>query len=289
MRKPFAVAMLVVTACGADASGGATRPATDVATKPVEQVARTAAEPATPTYVDASPFDFRRVLLDPTLVGTVHACDIGYISSAGTGVVEDFVRVHCANVRASIGQELRVSAPAEAAAAFVAGRQIEVRIDAPDEHGALAATFVRATGELRPPEADDSPRSRCLCTSERDRVLAEAEANKPPESWNFDLYDHDREKYWGTRQICVVSSVSELARSSPDAREYGAGRVFDPEKLPYAASVYCQKGGRVYVGSDFPTGLLSIARGDAIEIELGWSSKPYPTGRWIRTRYRADD
>ena len=87
--------------------------------------------------------------------------------------------------------------------------------------------------------------------------------------------------------------VGEIMKSSPEAREYSIGRVFEPDELPYAAEIQCEWANgsdEVVIGAETLDALLAITEGQEIRIELGWvkqwSSKT--TGRLRGIAYTPD-
>lgn len=270
MRWQTAAAMMcaVAAACGAD---GATSPAT---TKPVVVTAEagspvTAPAPVAPVagsrYVEPARFDFRRARLDASVIGTTQACDISYVNPRKTST--DPVIVDCLGhgVHASM---IELTVPDDVLASFKERTQLQVKIDGPgrERRGADAeVTLIEIAGEIEPPP----PPSRCLCDYDREQDHAAA----APTPFAFSKYKDARDTLWGTTQICKVSMVGEIMRSSPEAREYSVGRVFEPDELPYAAEVMCEWANgsdEVVVGSDSLDALLALSEGQSIRIELGW-------------------
>ena len=243
--------------------------------------------PVAPTYVEPAQFDFRRVALDDSVIGTTQACDISdvYPRDTATGPV-------LVNCLGHDGHASRIDLTVEETIlpALEERTQLRVRIDGPGRYGSSAdaeVTLVEIAGAIEPPE----PPRRCLCSAEYERKHSAARP-VPPVGFSFAKYDHDRAKYWGTTQICRVGQVSELMRSSPEAHDYSIGRVFDPEQLPYAARVLCNSDAgseTVVIGSTSLEVLLDIDRDQAIKIELGWSSKNEITGRLQGIAYTRGD
>jgi hypothetical protein len=274
------VTLMVAAGCGGEPA----------AAEPTSQAV--AAEPTAPKaveYPEKSLFDFRMAQLDPEVIGTSQRCDVASISVDADDDSRPIL-VRCA--AGPQGSHIAFARTDEVRAALKDKTQIEVMIDAAGEHGSGAdarVTLVKVIGELRPPD----PPSRCLC--DRDREAArDAERPKPPEGWSFALYDKDRDKHWGTKHVCRISSVHEIMRSSPDARDHSVGRVFEPDTLPYAARIYCSSpggGSSVIVGAHSAHQLLHLEQGQAIEIELGWVKRFHhdPTGKLGRTVYQPDD
>jgi len=285
MRRPLVllVALPLVTIGCRDRRPGEPIQAAKVTTPAAPPVA-VAASPAPRPEVGPVDTDFRLVQLDPSVIGTTALCDVGRVEVRERAPA---VLVSCDDRHR--GSQIGLTVPDEILPSLTERTQIEVRIDAPGERGTGAdalATFVRVTGELAPPE----PKTACLC--DRDRELAR-EAARParPEGWDFALFQRARDRYWGTRQTCVISQVDEIGRSSPAAREYSVGRVFDPEQLPYAASVWCRsKSGsmQVDIGSTSAEVILDLAADQAVQIELGWSTAYNPGGKLVNVRWRPD-
>lgn len=224
--------------------------------------------------VPAATHDFRLTALEPAELGALRTCDVAYVAPIVVGAPAD---VRCA--AGPFGSQITVT-PAEAVAHLPRRAQIEVRVERAGEHVAAETTFVRVTGQLAEPETP----SRCLCRE------PEPPGERAPEGFDFSRFERQRAKLWGTRQICVISLVTELARSSRTAREFSAGRVFDPETLPYAARLYCAwpgGSGAVFVGAYSAYELLRLGPGQAVAIELGWApTAGYPTGRLDGIVYR---
>jgi hypothetical protein len=279
--------LVLVAACDA-AAGAPTEVTAVVETPPVVAPVASVAPVAAEKITLPATFDFRIVQLDPTAIGTTGRCDVRSIDKGGDPSPTAPLIVTCMG-HGHHYSRIAVTLAHEARSAVKARTQIEVRIDGEPDPGTgveARTTFVGITGELPPPP----PPSRCLCDRDRDRARR-AERAKPPTGFDFTKYDRDREKYWGTRQTCVIDRVSEIARSSPDARPYGIGRVFDPEQLPYAAKVWCG-GDDVTIGARGARQILNLAAGQAIEVELGWASSSGATAKLIRTSYwpeRRDD
>jgi hypothetical protein len=235
------------------------------------------------SYRDKASFDFRMVHLDPATVGTTQRCDVASITISKDDQTRP-ISVRC--MAGPMGSIITFARSSDVIAALVERTQIEVTVDAEgleSQDGDARATLVKVIGELEPPERP----SRCLCDRDRHDELRP----KPPEGWNFSLYEKDHQKHWGKTHVCIVAQVHDVMRSSPDAREYSSGRVFDPETLPYAARVYCSSPSgshAVIVGSRSAQALLSLEQGQAIEIDLGWVTKwsYHPTGKLGATIYR---
>jgi hypothetical protein len=270
MLNPLQVpAFLVLVACGNEPV--AAKPA------PVEVEARNVERAAYPAKAS---FDFRMVYLDPGTIGTTQRCDVAAISVSKDDETRP-IGVRCA--AGPIGSQITFARSSDVIAALKKHTQIEVTIDAEGikfEDSDARVTLVKVIGELAPPKRP----SKC-CDRHRHRDAQP----KPPKGWDFKLYKKDRRKHWRQKHICLVSQVQEVMRSSPGASEFSSGRVFDPETLPYAARVYCDSptgSASVFVGSRDPKAILRLERGQAIEIELGWTSRAaYPAGKLGSTVY----
>ena len=236
---------------------------------PISPVAPVAAV-AGAQYVEPARFDFRRVGLDDTVIGTTQACDVSRVDArkTATGPVLVDCMGHGNGMHAS---RIELTAPDSVVATLAERTQLAVKIDGTGHAGTgadAAVTLVEIAGQLEPPE----PPSRCLCDDDH-KLGPDGHEPTAPAPFAFSNFHDDRDKYWGTTQICNVTTVGEIMKSSPESREYSIGRIFDPAELAYAATVYCTwKGGgdEIIVGSDSLDALLSLASGQSIRVELGW-------------------
>ena len=227
---------------------------------------------------------FRRVQLDPTVIGTTVRCDVAAFDRGGAPGTAWF---SCNNEETGRHQSARVAVTAAPGLvqAVHERSQVRLRIDGPplptdDAVIDARTTLVNIIGQL--PAWQPEPRSG--------GIKAPAMPTPTFQAFGFGAYIRDRHKFVGSKKLCDIARVSEIGRTSADASNPSA-RILDDKKLPYFARVFCRAefdAAEIVVGSTSLEIIAGLDSAMVIEIELGTatraSSEPYPAGQLVRLR-----
>lgn len=223
---------------------------------------------------------FRRVQLDPTVIGTTVLCDVSAIDLGGP---TQPAWLACSNQEHQRHQSARVSVAATPALlrTITVRTQVRLRIEgppqSPDDLAIDArASLVEVIGQL--PAVEPSPRSGDI---QRPTVAAPT-----IQAFSFGAYVRERHKYYGTKQTCDIAHVGEIGRSSATSTNPKA-RIFDEKKLPYFARVFCRAefdAAEIVIGSNSLEMIAGLDGDLIIEVELGTATTDtsYPAGRLVR-------
>ena len=223
---------------------------------------------------------FRRVQLDPSVIGTTALCDV---SAFDRSTAPGAAWLACNNEETGRDQSARVAVTAAPALlqAINERSQVRVRIDGPPlptDDAAIDArtTLIAIVGQL--PALQPDPRSG--------GIKEPALPTPAVQAFGFGTYARERHKFYGLKKLCDIAFVREIGRTAADASTPQA-RIFDAKKLPYFARVFCRAefdASEIVVGSTSLEAILALDSAMVIEIELGTATLDtvYPAGRLVR-------